>query len=81
MDLLKLGIDQIVEVSGESRSIVHDAIRAGDLKTFLVGRRRFARPESVREWIAFLERERDAGRPVSYRGRNQSRVDPIPRAS
>jgi len=71
MEILKLGIEQIAEVSGESRNVVFDAIRAGHLKTFLVGRRRFARPEDVRRWVDLLERESDAGHPVCYRGRTQ----------
>jgi hypothetical protein len=66
---LKLSRAEICRLSGESLSIVEDAINAGHLKTFLVGRRRFARPEHVREWIDFLESESNAGRPVCYRKR------------
>ena len=65
----KLGVDAIVDATNESRSVVYDAINAGHLETFLVGRRRFARPEAVRRWVDFLQRESDAGRPVSYRAR------------
>lgn len=69
LEPLKLGIKQIVEVTGESVPVVYDAIRAGHLETFLVGRRRFARPEAVRAWVDFLEAQSNAGRPVSYRSR------------
>ncbi len=69
MEKIKISLDETVEASGESRPVVYDAIKAGHLKTFLVGRRRFSRPEYVRDWIDFLERESAAGRPVSYRSR------------
>lgn len=66
---LKLSLQQIADATGESLPLIHDAINAGDLDTFLVGRRRFARPEAVRAWIDHLEAESNAGRPVSYRSR------------
>ena len=66
---LKLGLQQITEVTGESLSVIHDAIKAGHLVTFLVGRRRFARPEAVNAWVAYLESQSKAGRPVAYRAR------------
>jgi hypothetical protein len=69
MELLKVSIDGIAAATGESRAVIYDAINAGHLKTFLVGRRRFARPEAIRAWIDFLEAESGAGRPVSYRAR------------
>lgn len=67
MEALKIPVEGVVAATGESRAVVYDAIKAGHLKTFLVGRRRFARPEAVREWVDFLESESDAGRPVCYR--------------
>ena len=66
---LKLSLQQVAETTGESLPLLHDAIRCGDLDTFLVGRRRFARPEAVRKWIDFLEARSKAGTPVSYRSR------------
>lgn len=69
MEIFKLSLDAIVAATGESRAVVYDAIKAGHLKTFLVGRRRFSRPEYVREWVDLLERESDAGRPICYRTR------------
>lgn len=72
MEKLKLSLAEIVQATGESLSIIHDAINAGHLDTFLVGRRRFARPSAVRHWVDFLERESKAGRPVSYRARARS---------
>lgn len=69
MDKLKLSVAEIVAATGESANVVFDAIRAGHLATFVVGRRRFARPDAVRGWVDFLEAESNAGRPVKYRGR------------
>jgi hypothetical protein len=66
---LKLTREEICRLSGESLSVVEDAINAGHLKTFLVGRRRFARPGAVRAWVDFLEAQSDAGSPVCYRRR------------
>ena len=69
MEKLKLSLTEIAAATGESLPVIHDAVSAGDLKTFLVGRRRFARPEAVRKWIDFLERRSNVGRPVAYRAR------------
>lgn len=66
---LKLSLQQIAEMTGESLPLLHDAIRKGDLETFLVGRRRFARPAAVRKWVDWLEAQSNAGHPVSYRSR------------
>jgi hypothetical protein len=71
---LKLSLHAISAATGESLPVLHDAINAGDLKTFLVGRRRFAKPEAVRAWVDFLEAESNAGRPVCYRARSNERV-------
>lgn len=71
---LKLSLHAIRDMTGESLPVLHDAINAGDLKTFLVGRRRFAKPEAVRAWVDFLEAESNAGRPVCYRARSGERV-------
>jgi predicted DNA-binding transcriptional regulator AlpA len=69
LEPLKLSLQQIAEVTGESLPLIYRAINAGHLDTFLVGRRRFARPEAVRAWVDHLESESNAGRPVSYRSR------------
>jgi hypothetical protein len=71
MERLKLSLADVVAASGESLPIIHDAINAGHLETFVVGRRRFARPAAVVRWIGFLEAESHAGRPVVYRGRKK----------
>lgn len=73
MEPLKLSLEEIVRLTGESRALIHDAINAGHLKTFLVGRRRFARPADVRAWVDFLEAQSDAGTPVAYRARKDER--------
>lgn len=69
IERLKLSLRQIEDVTGESQPTIYSAINHGHLKTFLVGRRRFARPEDVRAWVDYLEAESDAGRPVTYRPR------------
>lgn len=73
LEPLKLGIRQIVEMTGESIPTIYSAIQAGDLVTFLVGRRRFARFEAVRAWVDYLEAQSNAGRPVVYRARATER--------
>lgn len=67
MEPLKLSITQIVEWTHECRAVIFDAIAAGHLKTFLVGRRRFARPAEVRKWVDYLEKRSEQGKPVTYR--------------
>jgi len=69
MEKLKLSLVEVAAATGESMPLIHDAIKAGDLRTFVVGRRRFARPQAVRDWVDFLEKQSDAGKPVSYRSR------------
>ena len=71
MEKLKLSMADIAEMTGESMPLIYAAINAGDLKTFLVGRRRFARPADVRAWVDFLQAESDAGRPVCYQARDK----------
>ena len=70
MEVQKLGIDEICRTTGESRSVVYSAIREGHLTTFVVGRRRFARPSAVTAWIDFLEARSQAGKPVKYGARS-----------
>lgn len=74
MEPLKLSLQQICAITGESRPVVYSAIRAGHLDTFLCGRRRFARPTAVRAWVDFLEQQSHAGKPVSYRSGSMSRA-------
>lgn len=69
MERLKLSVTDIVAATGESRSNVCRAFKQGHLKSFVVGRRRFARPAAVRDWIDFLESESNAGRAVKYQAR------------
>ena len=69
MEPLKISLADCPRVTGESMAVVYDAIKAGHLKTFLVGRRRFVRPQALRDWVDYLEAESAAGRPVVYRAR------------
>ncbi|WP_147300566.1 hypothetical protein [Lysobacter silvisoli] len=71
---LKLSLRDIADATGESLALIHDAINAGHLDTFLVGRRRFARPAAVAAWVDFLEHRSKAGKPVSYRARAGARM-------
>lgn len=73
MEPLKLSLQEIAETTRESVNVVYDAIAAGHLETFLVGRRRFARPAAVRKWVDFLEAQSNAGKPVVYRARGAER--------
>lgn len=72
MQPLKIPFADIPRITGESLSVARDAVNLGHLETFLVGRRRFARPEAIRRWIDFLEAESQAGRPVMYRARKRA---------
>jgi len=74
VEQLKIPLAQIPHIAGESLAVVYDAINAGHLETFLVGRRRFARPEAIRAWVDYLEAQSNAGKPVTYRGRSSERV-------
>ena len=46
MEKLKLTLDDIKAVSGECLPVIHNAINAGHLRTFVVGRRRFSKPST-----------------------------------
>lgn len=70
MEPLKVSIEEIKRATGESIPTIYAAIERGHLTTFLVGRRRFARPAAVRAWVDLLEAESNAGRPVLYRPRS-----------
>lgn len=68
---LKMSLADIAEATSEALPLIRAAIKKGELKTFLVGRRRFARPADVEAWVDFLQHESDAGRPVKYQAREQ----------
>ncbi len=74
MQQLKVPLAEIPAITSESLAVVYDAIHAGHLDTFLVGRRRFARPEAIRAWVDYLEAQSDAGKPVTYRARSGERA-------
>jgi hypothetical protein len=72
------GVMSMQDVYAESKQgphVVNKAIELGHLETFLIGRRRFARPEKFDAWIDFLEAESEAGRPVVYRPRSSERAE------
>ena len=71
MEKLKVTLAEIATSTGEAMPLIYAAINAGHLKTFLVGRRRFARPADVAAWVDFLQAESDAGRPVCYQARKE----------
>lgn len=66
---LKLSLQTVAEMTGEGLPTIHRAVALGHLETFLVGRRRFARPAAVQKWIDYLEGQSRKGKPVSYRSR------------
>ncbi len=74
MEALKVSIEGIIAATGEGRAVIYDAIKQGHLETFLVGRRRFARPAAVRAWVDYLEKQANAGKPVTYRARSTERT-------
>ena len=63
---LKLSIAEVSALTGECVVNIQAAIKRGDLKSFLIGRRRAIRPVDVERWLAFLQEQSDKGRPVSY---------------
>lgn len=69
MEALKLSMQAVSEATNESMPTIYKAIQLGHLETFLVGRRRFARPDAVRKWVDYLEAQSQKGRPVVYRDR------------
>lgn len=69
MEPLKIPLAEIPRITGESLAVVYDAIHTGHLSTFLVGRRRFARPAAIEKWVDYLESKSNQGEPVVYRAR------------
>jgi hypothetical protein len=65
VEKLKLSLAEICEATGEALPLVRAAINKGELRTFIVGRRRFARPADVLAWVDFLQR-------VKYQAREQA---------
>lgn len=76
MEPLKIGMQDIAALTCESIPTIYKAIELGHLETFLVGRRRFARPEAVRRWVDYLQSESNAGRPICYQARNAKSAAP-----
>lgn len=70
---MQYSVEQVCEVTQQSRNIVYDAINAGHLKSYLIGRRRWFKPAAVQAWVDYLEREASKGRPVAYRARPPER--------
>lgn len=66
-----LSLKETEAVSKLKAPSIHAAINAGHLRTFCVGRRRYARESDVQAWLDFLQRQSDAGQPVYYRGRSE----------
>lgn len=70
---LQLSIEQVAEITGQSRSVIYDAINAGHLKSYLIGRRRYFKPAAVQKWVDYLESQSNKGNPVAYRARPAER--------
>lgn len=56
-----------------SRAATYEAIKCGDLETFLIGRRRYTRDEYIQKWFDYLEAQSAKGAPVVYQPRNRER--------
>ncbi len=50
-----LSIDEIIRSTGLGRSSIYKEIAAGRLRTYKVGRRRFATPAALQSWAAAHE--------------------------
>ena len=74
-------VDDLMASTGQSRINIYAAIKRGHLKTFLVGRRRFATVPNALKWVALLEKESDAGKPVVYQGPGANGPRSIPKAA
>ncbi len=53
-------VEEAEKVSGLSRSRIYRDIKAGDLKSFTVGRRRMISEQALRDRIAKLEKQAHA---------------------
>lgn len=74
LEPLQVPLHRFPEITGKSPPTIHAAINAGHLRTYLIGRRRYATMDDLRAWIEFLRAESDAGRPVVYRPRSSERA-------
>lgn len=64
-----LAIREVANISKQGIPSIYRAIELGHLQTFLIGRRRYARESAVRKWLDYLEKQSNAGTPVTYRPR------------
>ena len=53
---LSYPIAELPSETGVSRSVIYTEIRKGNLTTFKVGAKRYARYEAVMDWLTSLER-------------------------
>lgn len=58
---LSYPIAELPSETGVSRSLIYEEIRRGNLITFKVGGRRYARHEAVLEWMTHLEDQAKRG--------------------
>lgn len=63
-------------IAGCSESTIKRAAAWGHLKSHVLGNRRRFFVRDVRAWLAWIEEESIAGRPVNYRGKD---APPTPR--
>ena len=62
-------IKEVSRIACMSMPGIYVAIDRKHLQTFLIGRRRYARESAVRNWIDWLQKQSDAGKPITYRPR------------
>ena len=70
---LQYTVEQVCDITGQSRNIIYDAINAGHLKSYLIGRRRYFKPTAVQKWVDYMETQSNKGTPVAYRARPPER--------
>lgn len=61
---------ELPALTGQSQSNIDRAIACGDIRTVVIGRKRFATPAAVEKWLTFLAERSEAGKPVKYMARN-----------
>lgn len=61
MEKIGLSVDETVEASGLSRSVVYEKLRTGEIQSVKVGRRRIIPADALRAYFAALQAEQRNG--------------------
>lgn len=65
IDRIAYPLDEGIDAIGISRSGAYRAIRAGELRTYLEGRRRMVTRRALEEYVAKREREGQGGKKAA----------------